>query len=89
MLVYDLIPERLGLDMSDPVWEEKRRAIEHASAYVCISENTRRDLLELEPAAPDKPVEVVLLGVDDFSGLRNAMSPPSARSMVSIIPISS
>ena len=51
MLVYDLIPERLGLDMSDPVWEEKRRAIEHASAYVCISENTRRDLLELEPAA--------------------------------------
>lgn len=64
MLVYDLIPERLGLDMSDPVWDEKRLAIEHASAYVCISESTRRDLLELEPDASGKPADVVLLGVD-------------------------
>lgn len=63
MLVYDLIPERLGLDMSDPVWEEKRLAIEHASAYACISENTRRDLLELEPAASGKRADVVPLGV--------------------------
>ena len=46
MLVYDLIPERLGLEMTDPVWAEKRLAIEHASAYACISENTRRDLLD-------------------------------------------
>ena len=67
MLVYDLIPERLGLDMSDPVWDEKRLAIEHASAYACISENTRRDLLELEPRARGKPAEVVALGVDDFT----------------------
>jgi glycosyltransferase involved in cell wall biosynthesis len=65
MLVYDLIPERLGLDMSDPVWEEKRMAIEHASAYACISENTRRDLMELEPAARGKPAEVAVLGVDE------------------------
>ncbi len=65
MLVYDLIPERLGLDMSDPVWEEKRFVIEHASAYACISENTRRDLFDLEPAARGKPAEVVPLGVDD------------------------
>ena len=42
MLVYDLIPERLGLDMSDPIWDEKRLAVEHASSYACISENTRR-----------------------------------------------
>jgi glycosyltransferase involved in cell wall biosynthesis len=65
MLVYDLIPERLGLDMSDPVWEEKRLAIEHASAYACISENTRRDLLELEPATSGKHSDVVPLGVDE------------------------
>jgi glycosyltransferase involved in cell wall biosynthesis len=67
MLVYDLIPERLGLHMSKPVWKEKRLAIEHASAYACISENTRRDLLELEPASRVKPAEVVPLGVDDFT----------------------
>ena len=64
MLVYDMIPERLGLDMSDPVWDEKREAIEHASSYVCISENTRRDLLELEPGTAGRPAHVVLLGVD-------------------------
>jgi glycosyltransferase involved in cell wall biosynthesis len=66
MLVYDLIPERLGLEMSDPVWDEKRLAIEHASAYACISENTRRDLLELESMASGKRAEVVPLGVDDY-----------------------
>jgi glycosyltransferase involved in cell wall biosynthesis len=64
MLVYDLIPERLGLDMSDPVWAEKRLAVEHASSYACISESTRRDLLELEPGSRDKPADVVPLGVD-------------------------
>ena len=30
MLVYDLIPERLGFDMSDPSSDEKRVAIKHA-----------------------------------------------------------
>jgi glycosyltransferase involved in cell wall biosynthesis len=67
MLVYDMIPERLGLGMSDAVWAEKRLAIEHASAYACISESTRHDLLELEPAARGKPAVVVPLGVDDFA----------------------
>jgi glycosyltransferase involved in cell wall biosynthesis len=65
MLVYDLIPERLGLDISDPLWDEKRLAIEHATAYACISENTRRDLFDLEAAARGKPAEVVPLGVNE------------------------
>jgi glycosyltransferase involved in cell wall biosynthesis len=51
--------------MSDPVWEEKRLAIEHASSYACISKNTRRDLFELEAAAGGKPAHVVPLGVGD------------------------
>lgn len=68
MLVYDLIPERLGLDMSDPSWDEKRLAVEHASSYVCISENTRKDLVELAPASRGKPAEVVPLGVADALG---------------------
>jgi len=65
MLVYDFIPERLGFDMSDPVWDEKRLAIAHASSYACISENTRRDLFEVGAAAREKPAAVVPLGVDD------------------------
>lgn len=66
MLVYDMIPERLGLVTTDPVWAEKRLAIEHADAYACISESTRHDLLELESAAGGKPAVVIPLGVDDF-----------------------
>ena len=49
------------------MWAEKRLAIEHADAYACISESTRHDLLELEPAAGDKPAVVIPLGVDDFA----------------------
>lgn len=64
MLVHDFIPERLGLDMTDPVWGEKRLAIEHASAYACVSENTRHDLAALEPASHGKQVDVVSNGVD-------------------------
>jgi glycosyltransferase involved in cell wall biosynthesis len=65
MLVYDMIPERLGLDVSDPVWAEKRLAIEHAIAYACISESTRRDLHDLEAHTHGRPATVVLLGVDE------------------------
>jgi glycosyltransferase involved in cell wall biosynthesis len=65
MPVHDFIPERLGLDTSDPVWGEKRVAIEHASAYICVSENTGRDLAELEPSSHGKHVDVVPNGVDE------------------------
>jgi glycosyltransferase involved in cell wall biosynthesis len=65
MAVHDFIPERLGLDTSDPVWAEKRLAIEHASAYMCVSESTARDLAELEPLSHGKQVDVVPNGVDE------------------------
>jgi glycosyltransferase involved in cell wall biosynthesis len=65
MPVHDFIPERLGLDTSDPVWAEKRLAIEHASAYICVSENTGRDLAELEPLSHGRHVDIVPNGVDE------------------------
>src|SRR5689334_16114555 len=49
LLVYDMIPERLGFDLSPRVWQEKEIAISHARRHVCISNNTRRDLLEFYP----------------------------------------
>lgn len=66
MPVYDLIPERLGLDMSAPIWEEKHLAVDHASSYACISESTRNDLHELEPNSRGKPAYVVPLGVNEL-----------------------
>lgn len=49
LMVYDMIPETLGFDLSDPMWVEKRIAIEQASHYICISENTRNDLARFHP----------------------------------------
>jgi glycosyltransferase involved in cell wall biosynthesis len=65
MVVHDLIPERLGLDMSAPIWHEKHLAVEHASSYACVSENTRNDLHELEPSSRGRPAHVVPLGVEE------------------------
>lgn len=49
MMVYDMIPEMLNMDLAQPMWAEKRAAIAHARRYVCISESTRADLERLHP----------------------------------------
>jgi len=43
-MAYDMIPEVMGWDLGHPMWREKHRAIQHASAYVSISQNTANDL---------------------------------------------
>ncbi len=51
---YDMIPEMLGADLSQPMWQEKQHAIEHASAYLTISKHTAKDLLKVYPdISPD------------------------------------
>ncbi|RYH58387.1 MAG: glycosyltransferase family 1 protein, partial [Alcaligenaceae bacterium] len=55
LLVYDMIPERLGFDLTARDWREKELAIAHAARHLCISDNTRNDLLEFYPELdPDK-----------------------------------
>jgi glycosyltransferase involved in cell wall biosynthesis len=46
---YDMIPEVLGFDLNQPMWQEKRRSIEHASAYLTISIHTAEDLIKIYP----------------------------------------
>jgi glycosyltransferase involved in cell wall biosynthesis len=46
---YDMIPEVLGFDLDQPMWQEKQRAIEHAFAYLTISAHTAKDLVEVYP----------------------------------------
>jgi predicted O-methyltransferase YrrM len=60
---YDMIPEVLGADLNQPMWQEKRRAIEHASAYLTISEHTAKDLIEIYPAINASTVTVAHCGV--------------------------
>jgi FkbM family methyltransferase len=60
---YDMIPEVLGFDLNQQMWQEKRRAIEHASAYLTISEHTAKDLVEIYPAIDANTVTVAHCGV--------------------------
>ncbi len=60
---YDMIPEVLGFDLSQQMWQEKQRAIEHASAYLTISEHTAKDLIEIYPDVDANTVTVAHCGV--------------------------
>ena len=44
MLVYDLIPEALHMDLTSPMWQEKADAIAHANKFMAISKSTQWDL---------------------------------------------
>jgi glycosyltransferase involved in cell wall biosynthesis len=62
-MAYDMIPEVLGWDMNNPMWQEKHRAIQQASAYIAISENTARDLVKFFPDISPEFVRVAPCGV--------------------------
>jgi glycosyltransferase involved in cell wall biosynthesis/predicted O-methyltransferase YrrM/SAM-dependent methyltransferase len=63
-MAYDMIPEVLGADFNDPMWQEKHRAIQHAQAYIGISQNTLDDLVRCFPDAATKPQTVAHCGVE-------------------------
>ena len=65
LMVYDMIPELFDFDMSLRGWTEKATAISYAQEYLCISHNTRRDLLALYPEIPADRVGVAHCGVDE------------------------
>src|SRR6476659_5278260 len=51
-MIHELFPAEL--DPEGRCREEKRRAILAAQAVICISENTKNDLLERYPVSPDR-----------------------------------
>ncbi|BCW88345.1 D-inositol-3-phosphate glycosyltransferase [Alphaproteobacteria bacterium SO-S41] len=62
LMVYDMIPELFGFDLSARHWREKALAISYARSFISISENTRSDLLQFYPDAED--IAVAHLGYD-------------------------
>lgn len=65
LMVYDMIPELFGFDLTQRAWMEKDTAICFAQRYLCISENTRNDLLSFYPEIPPGKTAVAYCGVDD------------------------
>lgn len=63
LTVYDMIHERFSdsFSASDSTAKEKAAAVARADHIICISEHTRRDLIELLGVAPTK-ISVVHLG---------------------------
>ena len=55
---------RHGLAKAVHLWEE-RRALRHSEAIICVSENTKRDLLRFYPWFPEEKIHVVYNGVGD------------------------
>lgn len=45
LMIYDMIPEIFGMDLTSPQWRQKTQAIEYASHYLAISKCTALDLL--------------------------------------------
>jgi glycosyltransferase involved in cell wall biosynthesis len=65
LMVYDMIPELFGFDLSQRAWMEKNAAISFAQRYLCISHNTRKDLLAFYPDIPGDRAVVAHCGVDE------------------------
>ena len=63
MMVYDMIPETLGWDIKHPNWRGKHHAIEYASSYLAISENTASDLIKFFPDISSESITVAHCGV--------------------------
>lgn len=64
MLVHDMIPEVLGMDLAEASWREKAQCIGRASRLVTVSRSTARDLRRIHPAVPPERITVAHNGVD-------------------------
>jgi glycosyltransferase involved in cell wall biosynthesis len=64
MPLYDMIPEKIGMDLTGADWTAKHVAIRRASAFCCISESTRRDFLEIVPNIDPLSAVVIPCGID-------------------------
>ena len=72
MMVYDMIPEVLEVDPTEPAWREKAHCIGRASRFVAISRSTARDLRRFHPAVPPGGITVAHVGVDPVFRPANA-----------------
>ena len=64
LMLYDMIPEVIGINPEEPRWREKHIGIDYASAYIAISDNTAQDLVRFFPAISSDLVTVAHCGVD-------------------------
>ena len=64
-MAYDMIPEVMNWNLQEPMWQEKHRAIQGASAYLSISHSTAKDLAQFFPDIDISQIKVSLCGVSE------------------------
>lgn len=81
--VYDFTYERYRKGLARTVHSlQKQASIRQADSVVCISDSTRRDILEFYPDMDAGKLKVVHLGVDSDMFYREELNPPASRNMV-------
>jgi len=65
VMLHDMIPEVRGLDLADPAWRAKVKAIEKARAYFIVSESTRHDFHKWFPQFKKRPAYLIPNAVGD------------------------
>lgn len=80
MTVWDMIPELFPAELDPNGWntEAKRKAIMAAQAVICISENTKKDLLE-RYAIPEQRVSVTHLASEIDASISHGPEPVPAK----------
>ena len=65
LMVYDMIPELFGFDLTQRPWLDKELAISFSRRHLCTSHSTRDDLLSLYPEISPELTCVEWCGVDE------------------------
>ncbi len=66
LIIHDMIPEVIGLDLQELCWQEKYYSILCANRYICVSQNTANDLLKLYPHIDQSLIKIIYNGVDQI-----------------------
>jgi glycosyltransferase involved in cell wall biosynthesis len=64
LIVHDMVPEVMGMDLNIPMWQEKNYAIQYASKYIAVSQNTIHDLYHFYPQIDPQNVILAHNGIN-------------------------
>ncbi len=75
-LTHDMIPEVIGADLKDSMWQEKKNGILHACRYIAVSENTALDLAKFYPFIPKESITI------SYNGISKNFSPANFNEII-------
>lgn len=83
LTVHDMIHERFPQYFSslDPTSRDKARAVARADHIICVSHNTKRDLIE-KLGVPEEKVSVTHLGFSATASATDAAEPPAGKPFI-------